>query len=78
MKTGTSSPFWSVSRGWFLLYVPLTHSEHVLIHLSSVATALGLGFEPYVEPVFKRSVALIQRTLQQVFAWNIDQHLKVS
>ena len=48
------------------------------MHLSSVATALGLGFEPYVEPVFKRSVALIQPTLQQVFTWNIDQHLKVS
>ena len=67
METGTSFLFWSVSPGWFLLCVPLTLSEHVLIHLSSVATALGLGFEPYVEPVFKRSVALIQRTLQQVY-----------
>jgi len=33
--------------------------------LSSVATALGIGFEPYVEPVLKRSVSLIEKTLQQ-------------
>ena len=32
----------------------------------SVATALGAGFEPYVEPVFKRSISLIEKTLQQV------------
>lgn len=33
--------------------------------LSSVATALGIGFLPYCAPVFNRCVALVEKTLQQ-------------
>lgn len=33
--------------------------------LSSVATALGVGFLPYCAPVFNRCVALVEKTIQQ-------------
>uniref|UniRef100_A0A5K3G1Q8 TNPO1 protein n=1 Tax=Mesocestoides corti TaxID=53468 RepID=A0A5K3G1Q8_MESCO len=33
--------------------------------LSSVATALGIGFLPYCAPVFNRCVALVEKTIQQ-------------
>ncbi|XP_022647972.1 transportin-1-like [Varroa jacobsoni] len=36
--------------------------------LSSVATALQVGFLPYSEPVFRRCVSLVEQTLQQAMA----------
>ncbi|VDL19318.1 unnamed protein product [Hymenolepis diminuta] len=36
--------------------------------LSSVATALGVGFLPYCAPVFNRCVALVEKTIQQSYA----------
>ncbi|CDS37042.1 transportin 1 [Echinococcus multilocularis] len=36
--------------------------------LSSVATALGIGFLPYCAPVFNRCVALVEKTIQQSMA----------
>ncbi|XP_065175090.1 transportin-1-like [Sycon ciliatum] len=36
--------------------------------LSSLATALQLGFLPYAEPIFKRCVNLIEKTLAQAMA----------
>ncbi|VDK35729.1 unnamed protein product [Taenia asiatica] len=36
--------------------------------LSSVATALGIGFLPYCAPVFNRCVALVEKTIQQSIA----------
>ena len=71
MKIGTYSLFWSVSRGRFLKFSldafiarPLQQGSEEFSF--SVATALGVGFEPYVEPVFKRSISLIEKTVQQV------------
>lgn len=33
--------------------------------LSSVATAMGMGFMPYVQPVFKRCMELIDKSIQE-------------
>lgn len=35
--------------------------------LSSVATALGIGFLPYCEPVFNRCVSLVEQTFKQSY-----------
>ena len=47
--------------------IELTVSFGYLQCLSSIATALQSGFLPYAEPVFRRCISLVERTLQQNF-----------
>jgi len=43
--------------------------------LSSVATALHIGFLPYCEPVFQRCVSLIEQTLTQNYVSWVFHHM---
>lgn len=47
------------------LYALLNAASALPQCLSSVATALQIGFLPYCEPVYQRCVTLVQKTLAQ-------------
>lgn len=49
-----------------MVFLPLFKASSALLQcLSSVATALQIGFLPYCEPVYQRCVTLVQKTLAQ-------------
>lgn len=59
------SPLLEVSSSKIANCKLLSKIIHSFQCLSSVATALQSGFLPYCEPVFKRSVSLVEQTLNQ-------------
>ncbi|KAG1202970.1 hypothetical protein G6F70_001771 [Rhizopus microsporus] len=62
-------------RKWQAIHDDNTDLFPLLECLSSITTALGKGFKPFAEPVYRRCVLLVLKTLEECQAFSMDPSL---